>query len=64
VADTFILTVNIGSDAFTPEPFSELRRILLEVADKLEEDRTEGTLRDANGNTVGLFGFEPEGGRG
>lgn len=64
MADTFIVTINTGSDAFHPEPFTELRRILLDVVDKLEEERTEGTLRDVNGATVGLFGFEPEGGRG
>lgn len=64
MADTFVLTINLGTDAFHPDPGHELRRILLDLLDKLEEGREEGTLRDHNGNTVGVFGMEPEGGRG
>ena len=29
--------------------------VLLEVAKKLSEDRTHGTVRDRNGNTIGRF---------
>jgi hypothetical protein len=68
VADTFVLTINTGSDAFVGGGSDgvtvELRRILLDVADRLEEGRLEGTLRDHNGNTCGLYGMEPEGARG
>lgn len=64
MADTFVLTINLRSDAFHPEPSPELRRILLDVVERLDEDRMEGTLRDVNGVTVGLYGLEPEGARG
>lgn len=60
MADTFVLTINVSGDAFHPEPAPELRRLLLGVAGRLEEGALEGTLRDANGNTCGLFGMEPE----
>lgn len=62
--DTFVLTVNTAGEAFDQDLTGELRRLLLVLADKLEEGSAEGTLRDLNGNTCGLFGFEPGGGRG
>jgi len=64
MADTFILTINTGSDAFQDGArLQEVSRILAQAASQLaDDDREEGTLRDVNGNTVGLFGFEPEGG--
>jgi hypothetical protein len=58
VADTFSLTVKLAGDAFHPDPLVELRRLLLDVAGRLEEGALEGVLRDVNGNAVGLFGLE------
>lgn len=62
---TFVLKVDTDNDAFTPEPASEVARILRGVADSLEagEDFSHyRTLFDANGNDVGRAAFK-EGGR-
>lgn len=63
MAENFILTINTSNDAFSEgDRLMEVRRILAEASAKLGMDQESGTLRDRNGNTVGLFGFEPEGG--
>ena len=61
-ADTFMLTINVGADAFTPSPVPEIQRLLHQVAAKLNDwpAVVEGILRDSNGNTCGLWGFEPD----
>lgn len=50
-------TVEIDSDdeALTTYPTHELSRILREIADRIEDGRTDGPVRDINGATVGTF---------
>jgi hypothetical protein len=56
---TFVMSLNVDNDAFTPEPWDELARILRDCADRLEKDRDTcrwfQTVRDINGNDVGRF---------
>ena len=51
-----IITIELGNDAFYPHADLEIRRILIELADKLPDAEKEGdyrVLHDSNGNTVG-----------
>ena len=55
----FVMSIACDNDAFTPEPWDELARILRAAADKLESER-DGcrwfqTVRDINGNDIGRF---------
>lgn len=58
----FKLEVTCDNDAFEPEPWEELARILREAADKLEREREAckwfQTVRDINGNDVGRFALK------
>lgn len=53
----FTLTINCGNAAFEDRN-AELARILREFADKLERGVDNGTLRDFNGNVVGIAYIE------
>lgn len=57
---TFVLTVGVESAAFADNPAPELQRILARVAEQLDGYplQQEGVIRDVNGNTVGVWGFE------
>lgn len=55
----FVLTVAMGGDAFDQNPVAELQSILEKVSAQLGEDRSEGVIRDSNGNSCGAWGFEP-----
>ena len=50
----FQLTFKTQNEAFDAGP-PEIARILREVAERIERDDSEGTVRDYNGNTVGTF---------
>jgi hypothetical protein len=52
---TFRLILKTDTAAFGDEPAYELVRILSEVAIRVGQDQTSGTIRDENGNTVGSF---------
>jgi hypothetical protein len=54
---TFTLTIDCDNAAFSPEPFSEVQRILTDAAERLGEGIGAGKCRDVNGNTVGEFTF-------
>jgi hypothetical protein len=52
---------NLNNAAFDDNGKSgEIARILRDVAAKLETGRYEGNALDINGNTVGMWGFEPK----
>lgn len=58
---TFVLTVGIGADAFQDgNLIHELQRILTRVSEQLEGYplQQEGIIRDRDGNSVGVWGFE------
>jgi len=50
----FKLTFKTQNAAFDAGP-PEIARILRQVAENIERDYSEGTVRDINGNTVGAF---------
>ena len=59
---TFVLTVNVSGAAFEGQALvPELRRCLSDVWHRLDLYPLveEGVIRDANGNTCGVWGFEP-----
>lgn len=49
------ITINTGNDAFVADAGGEVARILRDLADRLEDGLSAGSvpLRDGNGNTVG-----------
>jgi hypothetical protein len=49
----FKLTIQTDNAAFTDQEETEVARILREIATKLENGRSGGFPRDANGNNVG-----------
>jgi hypothetical protein len=51
---TFEMHVKLDNAAFEDDP-GELARIVADTAEALRYDRTEGYLRDVNGNRVGHF---------
>jgi hypothetical protein len=54
----FTLTLATGNDAFTPEPNSEIARILRRAADRIENgwlDDQPFALLDVNGQSVGAY---------
>lgn len=63
----FVLTINCDNAAFAPTAYQEVARLLRDAAETVNpplyrrrqgELRSDGgTLRDADGNTVGHFGF-------
>ena len=58
----FVVQIDTDNDAFLPRWNDEVARILRYAADRVEYN-TYGPLLDANGNTVGAYGFQaPEGG--
>ena len=50
------ITLEIENDALV-DNFDEQARIIRSVADQIEIARLGGTLIDANGNTVGQWGY-------
>jgi hypothetical protein len=61
-AKAFKLAIQTGNEAFGDEPISEVVRILLALAARLESQGATGlyeNIRDANGNTVGTFKLVP-----
>lgn len=64
---TFNLTIETGGAAFEEDPGAELRRILQDLAstaryvitDRAPGGAANGNLRDANGNTVGSWSYQP-----
>lgn len=52
---------NTGNAAFE-EPYDtiEIARILRDIADKIENGRTEGKCIDINGNGVGTWSYEKD----
>lgn len=53
----FTLKIALGNDAMnSPE---EVAAALRAVADRLDAGRTQGTILDANGNTVGTWDLIP-----
>ncbi len=53
----FTLKIETENAAFAEDGSSEVARILRDVASRLDRGETDGRVRDANGNTVGDFGF-------
>lgn len=51
----FKLTIKTDNAAFGDEPGYEVARILRDIAHKVEEGYTSGSVLDVNGNTVGHF---------
>ena len=49
----FILTFDMNSEAFDTASEQEVKRILLEVAQKVEQGVARTIIRDVNGNKVG-----------
>jgi hypothetical protein len=59
----FSLTIDTENAAFARDPSNEIRRILLELANRIEPCPTgegRGNLRDLNGNTVGRWELAPD----
>jgi hypothetical protein len=57
--DSFKLEITLGNDAM--QSGLDVAEALRQVADRIENDlEGRGTIRDANGNTVGRYGPEPE----
>jgi hypothetical protein len=55
----FRLEIDTDNDAFNPW-YSEVARLLRQLADTLDSDGgTEGSFRDINGNTVGIWSIDP-----
>ncbi len=51
----FKIEFETENDAFAPVVTIEIRRLLRQVSDRVDDGQTEGTLADRNGNTVGRF---------
>jgi hypothetical protein len=60
----FKVEINTASAAFNSFPEGELIRMLQEVKQDLFDgngDSDQGTIKDINGNTVGMWEFNPGG---
>lgn len=70
---TFRLFINVDNDAFTPQPYPEVARLLREIANRLDTvengdytDFRKGwtghyqTIFDSNGNDLGRYAFKAE----
>ena len=58
---SFRLDLDLGNDAFDPDPRPEIARLLRQAALRVEHSSAtygEGKLMDANGNSVGSWTFE------
>ena len=55
----FKIEINMDNAAFQPNHESELRRILMDIANKIQYSTTTSpqNCRDLNGNTVGKWFF-------
>lgn len=51
----FNLTIECDNQAFADNPLDEIHRLLEDVMEKLQQQRSEGVLVDYYGNTVGKF---------
>lgn len=55
----FKLEFETDSAAFDGAEFPEIAEVLRKLADRIENpDRTEGLIRDSNGNTVGRWSMD------
>jgi hypothetical protein len=57
---SFVMSISMGGAAFDESPIAELQRVLRKVIDCLDEGRSEGVVRDSNGNSCGVWGFEAD----
>ena len=53
----FTLKINTDNDAFQDDQ-DELARCVRNVAESLKSGKTEGVVKDSNGNTVGSWGLD------
>lgn len=51
----FLLEIDLGNDAFDPDPADELGRILTKVTAKIMNGSVTGKIYDVNGNHVGGY---------
>jgi hypothetical protein len=51
----FTLTIETDNAAFNDGGNAEVARLLREVAERVEDSTTDGTVKDINGNTVGVW---------
>ncbi len=52
--ETIVIEIETENDAFTPDPYPEVARILREIADSLGPGgHLPSVLRDVNGNRIG-----------
>ncbi len=49
------IEVEPNNAAFADDPEGELARILRDIAKRIENGESQGTVRDLNGNAVGWF---------
>lgn len=56
----FTLHIDTYNDAFQDDPTCELKRLLGEIINQLDEGLLKAPIRDVNGNTVGEFCYLPE----
>ncbi len=55
----FTLTIETRNQAFDPDPFPEVARILRVLADDFDAGLEPALLYDINGNSVGSCEYEP-----
>jgi hypothetical protein len=56
----FTLRIACDNDAFTDEPGAEVAELLRTAATRVEAGRTDATIQDTNGATVGAWTFVTE----
>lgn len=49
----FKLQFDTANDAFDPNAYEEIARILRDIVERVEREDNCGTIRDCNGNTIG-----------
>lgn len=54
----FTIEIDTSNSAFEDVEQDEIARILREIANKLENDSTDGPIYDINGARVGKYGFD------
>ena len=54
---SFSVKIKLDNAAFDFDPRPELRRILLDLTDRLHNSADAYILQDSNGNSVGVAGF-------
>jgi hypothetical protein len=56
-AKRFEVKIRLGSDAFAEDPRPEIRKVLLDLVDRLHNSADVYCLQDSNGNTCGTAAF-------